>query len=186
MNHKDQTPENDTRNAQILHAIRSHESKGRLLTGIALTISLLSIVAGIAIAWFQFAMLEPKEREILLAYTQHAQPSEWTTNMFHKMGVSDSEIASFYAHRDASGVNDTHLSQWELNRDMLHMDLTHDLGVALMLIAGAVALIGIGTIVTVIMVIVNRRITLRQINENLVQISLQLKKLESCPPPSVP
>jgi hypothetical protein len=42
-----------------------------------------------------------------------------------------------------------------------------------------VALLGFGTLLTLLLVIFNRRVTLRQINIHLAQISEQIKELKS-------
>ena len=59
------------------------------------------------------------------------------------------------------------------------MVMTHALGVETMLIAGTVALVGLGSLITVVLVMVTRRVTLRQINESLAQISNQIRQLEN-------
>jgi hypothetical protein len=53
------------------------------------------------------------------------------------------------------------------------------MGKALNVTSLAVALLGFGTLLTLLLVIFNRRVTLRQINIHLAQISEQIKELKS-------
>jgi hypothetical protein len=45
--------------------------------------------------------------------------------------------------------------------------------------AREVALLGVGTLLTLLLVIFNRRVALRQINGSLAQISTQIKELQN-------
>jgi len=76
-------------------------------------------------------------------------------------------------------VDASQMEQYRRSRDRLHMVMTHALGVETMLIAGTVALVGLGSLITVVLVMVTRRVTLRQINESLAQISNQIRQLEN-------
>jgi signal transduction histidine kinase len=52
------------------------------------------------------------------------------------------------------------------------------LGKAMNVTSLAVALVAVGTLLTLLLVIFNRRVTLRQINASLAQISNQIKELQ--------
>jgi hypothetical protein len=162
MNQKEQTPENPQRNARIMNAVRSRQWKWRLLTGVALGLGLLSIIAGIAIAWFSSYKIEPKQHELWLRYKDYEQKYQTATNTAANMAVHDTQM-----ERDRRSL------------EKQHIFLTHVVGLETMLIALAVALVGIGTVVTIVLVMVTRRVTLRQINESLVQISNQIRELEN-------
>jgi hypothetical protein len=51
-------------------------------------------------------------------------------------------------------------------------------GKGIFLTAVSIALLGVGTFLTLLLVIFNRHVTLRQINANLAQISAQIKTLQ--------
>ena len=59
-----------------------------------------------------------------------------------------------------------------------HVLVTLMLGKAAFVTSRAVALLGAGTLLTLVLVIFNRRATLRQINISLAQISAQIKELK--------
>src|SRR5439155_20369084 len=52
------------------------------------------------------------------------------------------------------------------------------LGKAMYVTSRSVALLGLGTLLTLLLVIFNRQVTLRQINASLAQISAQIKELQ--------
>lgn len=159
-----QLPDAPERNARIIKTVRAHEWKRRLLTGTALLFSFLAIALGMALAWLQVIKLEPKQNELLEGYRQSARDEQSLTNSLHQSGISDFQSA-----------------QMERKRELLHINMTHYLGIGMMLVAASVALVGVGTLVTVVLIMVNRRVTLQQINENLAQISAQIKEMQNRP-----
>jgi len=63
MKENEQMPGNPGRNERILQAISAQEWKSRLLIWVALVIGLLSIIAGIALAWWFRVWLDPRLQE---------------------------------------------------------------------------------------------------------------------------
>ena len=59
-----------------------------------------------------------------------------------------------------------------------HLFMTTAIGVGTALVAGSVGLLGLGTLLLVSLVLINRRVALRQISVSLADISLQLKQLQ--------
>jgi hypothetical protein len=48
-----------------------------------------------------------------------------------------------------------------------------------LIVTGCLLLLSVGTVLTLVLVIANRRVTLKQINCNLAQISEQLRQLQA-------
>lgn len=145
-----------------MNAVRSHEWKRRVLTGVALALGLLSITAGVVIAWGSRVWVEPKQNELWYGYAsyEHEQKYQTTTNTTAKLAVNDAQM-----EKDRRSLEE------------LHIRLTHVVGIEAMLIAASVALVGFGAVVTIVLIVVTRRVTLRQINESLARISNQIRDL---------
>ncbi len=62
--------------------------------------------------------------------------------------------------------------------DARHVEVTFAHGKELFLLPAAVVLVGLGTFLTLLLVIFDRRVTLRQVNASLAQISQQIKELQ--------
>lgn len=139
-------------NEKIMGALRSQLRLGRALMALALALGILSIVASIALAWANVMLVMPMERLLLADYPASAQR----------------------AGKNAEG-NPT-LPREEL--DWRHIQVTAAHGKAMFLTAASIALLASGTLVILILVIFNRRVTLRQINLSLAQISNQIKELQ--------
>ena len=56
--------------------------------------------------------------------------------------------------------------------------MTHVISMGTTIVAAAVGVLALGTLVLVLVVMLNRRVTLNQINVSLAQISSQLKDLQ--------
>src|SRR4029079_13717951 len=61
---------------------------------------------------------------------------------------------------------------------LAHLFMITAIGVGTALVAGSVGLLGLGTLLLVSLVLINRRVTLRQLRVSLADISLQLKQLQ--------
>jgi hypothetical protein len=144
----------------IMNKLKSHRWKGRALTGLALSVGLLSIVAGIVIAWANAVMVMPMERLLLQDY-----PSA--------MRQTDTNSVAAAQSREATPL----LPRAEL--DWRHVQVTAAHGKGIFLTAVSIALLGVGTLLTLLLVIFNRHVTLRQINASLLQISNQIKELQN-------
>jgi hypothetical protein len=62
--------------------------------------------------------------------------------------------------------------------DWQHVQVSAALGKTSVMVAASVAFLGLGTLVTLLLVIFNRRVTLQQINASLAQLSQQIKELQ--------
>src|SRR4051812_37542899 len=137
----------------VINKLRSDRWKGRVLTTLALGAGLLSIVAGIFLMWGNSAIIFPQVR--LLAQSPGAAQSGSQTN-------ADSSMLTL---SDGTTVN----------RQVL---VTLMLGKAMNVTSLAFTLLGLGTLLTLLLVILNRQVTLRQLNASLIQLSNQIKELQ--------
>lgn len=157
MNEKTTPLNDDQLNERTLNSIKKQQRGLKLLTGGALGLWLVAMVGSVFLIWAYFIMYLPKEREMAsglnnverLASTNTASADSW---------VSDKVIAK------------QHVVTFSLNRAI---------GILTVLTAASVVVLSAAMFATIILVIWNRRVTLRQINANLTQISAQLKTLET-------
>jgi hypothetical protein len=146
-------------NDAITKKLKSYRWKGRMLTGIALSAGLLSIAAGILLMWANSAFLFPQV-QLLVQQAGTIQPGN--TNSIPQTNSTDAVLT---------------LSDGKtMDRQVL---VTLMLGKAMYVTSRAVALLGAGTFFTLLLVIFNRYVTLRQINASLLQISNQIKDLQN-------
>lgn len=144
-------------NDAVLKKLRSYRWKGRALTGAALGVGLLAILAAILISWANSRMIMPMERLLLQDYPHNASHAD-----------------VFPAN--PAGTNAPALTRAEL--DYRHVQVTFAHGKEMFVTSVAIALLGVGTFLTLLLVIFNRHVTLRQINASLAQISIQIKELQ--------
>lgn len=150
-------------NEAILKKLHVFNWTGRLLTTAALGIGLLALIAGIVLAAANSRMVMPMERLLVQKYPGAAEGLGMTNN-------------------PAWPEPKTSLTRDQL--DARHVEVTFMHGKELFLIAAAVVLVGLGTFLTLLLVIFNRRVTLRQVHASLAQISQQIKELQERQKPS--
>ncbi len=164
MNQNNPTPNPSSRgdtnelNDAVMKKLKSYRWKGRVLTGVALGVGLLSIVVGIILMWANTRVIFPQV-QLLLQHSGAAQPG--TTN---SMAQTNTDSAMF-----TLGDGNT------VDRQVL---VTLMMGKAMNVTSLSVALLGLGTLLTLSLVIFNRHVTLRQINASLAQISNQIRELQ--------
>ena len=142
----------DESNQAVMEAIRSQRWLGRGLAGLALALGLLAIFASIVLAWANAIMIQPMQRRLLEDYPRLAQQSG--TNVEGIVAMSREEI------------------DWH----QIQVSAAH--GKVMFLTAMSVGLLAAGTLVTLLLVVFNRRVTLGQINASLAQISRQIQTLQ--------
>src|SRR5580765_3570433 len=142
----------------VMKKLKSSRWKGRALTTMALGAGLLSIVAGIFLMWANAVVVFPQV-QLLVQNFDSAQSN--TINSISQTNV-DSSLLTL-------GDGKT------VNRQVL---VTLMLGKAMNVTALSVTLLGLGTLLTLLLVIFNRQVTLRQLNASLTQISNQIKELQ--------
>jgi len=144
-------------NEAVMKKLHSYGWKGRALVSLALGVGLLSIAAGILLMWANSSSLFP---QVQLLVQQSGTMQAGSTNQVAGANADDSRLTL----SDGKTVD----------RQVL---VTLLLGKAMYVTSRAVALLGLGTLLTLLLVIFNRRVTLRQINLSLAQISEQIKVL---------
>jgi hypothetical protein len=143
-----------------LKRLNSHNWAGRLLTSAALALGFLAIAAGVLLAVANANRVMPMERLLIWKYPGAAAGLGITV-------PSDSPDSKA-------------LTRDEL--DARHVEVTFMHGKELFLTMSAVALVGIGAFLTLLLVLLNRRVTLRQVNASLAQISHQIQEMQQRSP----
>ncbi len=149
-------------NDAILNKIHLQDWKSRALTTAALGVGILCIAAGVLLMWGNDVIFP--QVQLLVKQERDAQ---------HQNMSSGAPVATRTNTVDASLILD---DGTVVDRQVL---VTLLLGKAAYVSSRAMALLGVGTLLTLLLVIFNRRITLRQININLAQISAQIKELQN-------
>ncbi|HEY4417042.1 MAG TPA: hypothetical protein VGO57_15235 [Verrucomicrobiae bacterium] len=139
-------------NEAVMRKLHVHAWAGRGLVTMALGFGLLAIFGSIMLAWANLMMVHPMEQLLMEDYPSAVQQSG--TNAESKIPLSRAEL------------------------DWRHVQVTAAHGKVMFLTAVSMALLSVGTLVILLLVIFNRRITLRHINANLAQISEQIKDLQ--------
>ncbi len=142
-------------NERVKTAVHSHRIKLRVLTAAAFVFGFVAVAASIFIVWFYLIFILPKQREML--YDSQKTVEQAKTN---------TESAEAGVKRIDNILR--------LQAVMTYVVSTELTGVAL-----AVGVLGLGTLTLLTVVVLNRRVTLNQINASLAQISNQLRELQT-------
>jgi len=153
---KTPTPDAGAINELVKTAVHSHRIKLRVLTAAAFVFGFVAVAASILIASLCLHQW-PWQSEILkdLPYPKTMEQAKPNTESAEDRLNRIERII----HQEAF---------------MTRMASTEATGVAL-----AVAVLGLGTLILLTVVILNRRIALNQINASLLQISNQLRELQA-------
>lgn len=127
-------------------------------------------LTGVAIAFWTLAVLASVG--VLVAYCIFYAPKEKL--MFH-----DYETYGHLARRTNSPDGSEQLGQLSTEKALgLHFTMSYVTTKGILAIAVSVIILSCGTLATLLLVVLNRRVTLKQINLSLAQISEQLKQLQ--------
>jgi len=149
-------------NDAILKKISSHNWKGRTLTIVALAVGILSIATGALLTWANTHVIFPQIQLLL---------KEENSALHQNLSLNAPAVAPTNSVDPQLTLSDG----TTVDRQVL---VTLMLGKAMNVTSLAVALVAVGTLLTLLLVIFNRRVTLRQINASLAQISDQIKGLQ--------
>lgn len=151
---------NELNNA-IMNKIHLQDWKNRALTSIALAVGVLCIGAGVFLMWGNSVVIFPAIQTLIKQSatgqnhgTNSASTSQ-TSTTDERLTLSDGTV---------------------VDRQIL---VTLMLGKSMYVMSRDVALLGVGTLLTLLLIIFNRRVALRQINISLTQISAQIKELQN-------
>jgi hypothetical protein len=154
--HNPPTPDTGAINEQVKSAVQSHRIKLRVLTTVAFVFGFVAIAASVPIAsWW---LRELPMQNLLVADLPN--PGAAAASRANTGSVEDRLTLLERAVRGEAFLT--------------HMASTQATGLAL-----AVAVLGLGTLILLTVVVLNRRIALKQINDSLVQISNQLRELKT-------
>ena len=150
------SPEISAINERVAVSVRSHQRRIRALTGFAFLLGFLAVAASVIIVSAYFVFYRPKEKEVLRQVTLAAEQAK--ANPAPAEGGAAPKLPFDFPSVQAT------------------MTFFHSVLIALL--AGAVGLLALGTLVLLAVVILNRRATLQQVNASLAQISAQLGELQ--------
>lgn len=137
---------------KVMTAIHRNERRLRWLTGIALGFWSAAVALSLAVFVFYRVFYEPKEKQ-----------------MFH-------ELESL--QQTSSGTPPATTRRFTIENALsVHYTMTYVMTKGILLMAGVVITLSAGTLATLLLVLANRRITLRQLNAGLSGISRQLVEL---------
>jgi len=161
MNHyhtdESKLPVLSTINDAVHEKLRSHQQKVRWLAGTAFLLGFLAIAASFLVVTGYFMFYRPKEKEVLRQVTLAAERAK---------AQPPSENA------------DPRESKLPFDFPSVQATMTFLHSVAIASLAAAIGILALGTLVLLAVVVLNRRVTLRQINASLAQISGQLREIE--------
>ena len=152
------SPELSAINERVTASIRSHQHKIRALAGVALLLGFLAITASVVIVSAYFVFYRPKEKEVLRQVTLAAEQA--------RVNPAPAEGGAAPAPKPP------------FDFPSIQATMTFFHSVVITLLAAAVGLLALGTVVLVAVIILNRRATLHQVNASLAQISFQLRELQ--------
>ena len=145
-------PNLDDIKARVATAVDAHRTRVRVLTSMALLFGFIAIAASILIVAIYPVMYLPKQREII-RQAENALVQARTETVEETLQRLDKFLG-------------------------VEIFMTHVISMGTTIVAAAVGVLALGTLVLVAVVMLNRRATMNQINVSLAQISSQLKDLQ--------
>jgi uncharacterized protein YoxC len=149
---KNPLPDMDEINSRVAAAVNSPRTKLRFLTGAALTLGLIAVAISFLILVFYPVLYLPKQKDLIKRAESAAAQSKTET-----VEETVRRLDKFVG---------------------VEILMTHVVSMGTTIVAAAVGALALGTLVLVVVVTINRRSTLKQINLSLAQISGQLKELQ--------
>lgn len=143
---------------RVMQTIRTQARGLKWLTGLAVTFWILAVLGSVGVLVCYSIFYAPKEKQ-----------------MFH-----DYETYGHLAGRTNSPTGSQETGQLSTEKALgLHFTMNYVTAKAVLVIAVSVIILSCGTLSTLLLVVLNRRVTLKQINYSLAQISEQLKQLQA-------
>ena len=147
-------PNVESINRQVALSVHSHRVKLRVLTTCAFAFGFLAIVISLCTLWLWRVKYWPKQEEMF----------KQAHNEMVALGSAADSKEQW--SKQISGVLGTEVT------------LTAILSVGVATVALSVGLLSLGMLVLTTVVLLNRRVTLNQLNSSLAQISSQLRELQ--------
>ena len=146
---------------RVMQTIRTQARGVKWLTGLAVTFWILAVLGSVGVLVCYSIFYAPKEKQ-----------------MFHDYGAY-----GYLAHRTNSPIGSQEIGQLSTEKALgLHFTMNYVTTKGILAIAVSVIILSCGTLATLLLVVLNRRVTLKQINYSLGQISEQLKQLQARQP----
>ena len=142
---------------RILRAVRTQQRWLRALMALAVACWALALIGCVGVLVAYTVVYAPKEKQVMRDYQQHGQLTRYTNT------PSGSEPSGALDPQQALGV---------------HFTMNYAVTKGILAIVVTIIILSCGTLTTLLLVVVNRRVTLKQINHSLAQISGQLKALQ--------
>ena len=138
----------------------------RWLTGLAIVFWMAAFLAGAGVLVFHSVFLKPKEQQIMADYQQFGHLARHT----NQTGVYINEKGEL-----AEPVQKL-TPEEALN---LHFTMSYVVTRGVLAVAISVIILSCGTLATLLLVVMNRRMTLNQINHSLAKISEQISQMQA-------
>jgi hypothetical protein len=154
----DEIPALDTVDARVLKSLRNQQRWLRVLTAAAVAFWVLAVIGGVGVFACYTIFYAPKEKQMLRDYEVYGE-----------------------LRNPANGDPDHH-NQPAMSTEKalaLHFTMNYVMTKGLLAITATVVVLSCGTLTTLLLVVLNRRATLKQINHSLAQISAQLGRLQA-------
>ena len=146
----------------ILQAVRRQQSWLRVLTALAVAFWVLAVIGSISVLVCYAVFYAPKEKQMFSDYQQHGHLTRYTNSATGSLPAGPADP------QQALGV---------------HFTMNYVVTKGILAVVVTMIILSCGTLTTLLLVVLNRRVTLKQINYRLAQISEQLKALQ---PPARP
>jgi hypothetical protein len=143
---------------RVLESLRAQQRGLKWLTAVTVAFWIIAVIASVGVLVAYCIFYAPKEKQIMSEY-------EW---LGHLVVRTNSPAGSQPAGRMST---DQALA--------LHFMMNAAVTRGLLITAASVIAISAGTLTTLLLVVLNRRVTLQQINHSLARISDQLKQVQA-------
>ena len=152
-------------NQRVTAAVRSHGTKIRVLTSVAFLFGFLTVAASVLFVAGYLIFYLPKQKQML----------------------RDAEIAAQQANSRPAGEESVPDAIKRIDRFLgVQIVMSYAVSMGTTGLAIVVGVLGLGTLVLLTVVVLNRRVALQQINVSLAQISEQLRELQAQRNPGPP
>jgi hypothetical protein len=159
MNRNESTP-SLTNDERVLSAVRKQQRWLHGLTALAVAFWVVAVIGGVGLLVCYSIFYEPKEKQIMADYERYGHVSRYTNSV----DGTGSKVAGAATPEQALA---------------LHFTMNYVVTKGLLAVVMTMIVLSCGTLTTLLVVVLNRRVTLKQINQSLAQISEQLRQLES-------
>ena len=158
MKQNESTPAPGTSDEAVMKTLRAQQRRLKWLTAVGIVFWSLAVLASVAVLVGYAILYAPKEKQILHDY----------------------EIAGHLVARTNSPAGSQDAGRMDTDRALaIHFTMARAITKGILATSIAVIVLSCGTLTTLLLVIFNRRVTLKQINHSLAQISEQLKELQA-------